>query len=224
MIPSDPATEERLLHKAVTVAFGLVVMVACGVALTGPVGARGSARQAGSAMRLQDVSAESATDVWGVGSTSGQNQEPAIVRWDGTALSAVPTNLGSGAPGEIVPGELHGVSADAATDAWAVGNTSPPRTHMVQSLVLRWDGNRWARVPSPNPSSLANDLKAVQANGPDDVWVEGEYFDQRTHRHPVFVIHWDGRGWSTVRLPRAIAKQVLISGFTSFDPIGPKAA
>ncbi|MEA2313061.1 MAG: hypothetical protein QOE28_3029, partial [Solirubrobacteraceae bacterium] len=199
-------------------------MVVCGVALADSVGARGSARQAGSSLRFQGVSAESAADVWAVGSTQGENQEPAVAHWDGTALSQVPTNLGSGAPGDIVPGALHGVSADAPTDAWAVGNVSPPRTHMIQSLVLRWDGNRWSRVPSPNPSRLANDLQAVQANSPDDVWIEGEYLDQRTHGHPPFVIHWDGRGWSTVRLPARIAKEIQLSGFTSFDPIGPKSA
>ena len=212
------------MRKGVTVAVGLVAMAVSGVALGGSAGARGSARQAGSPVRFQDVSAESATDVWAVGSTGGDSPEPAIAHWNGTALSEVPTNLGSGGPGGTAVGELHGVSADAPTDVWAVGNEAPPRTHMVQSLVMRWDGTSWSRVPSPNPSALANDMTAVRANGPDDVWVRGSYFDQSTHRHPVFVTHWDGQAWATVRLPKAIARQVQLFGFRSFDPVGPRAA
>src|SRR5207244_2312205 len=100
----------------------------CGVALVGSVGAHGLARSASASVRLHDVSAVSASDVWAVGYTQGENQEPAIVHWDGHGLSAVPTNLGSGSPGEIVPGQLSGVSAESATDAWAVGNVSPARS------------------------------------------------------------------------------------------------
>ena len=49
-----------------TVVVGVAVAAGCGVALVGSVGARGSARSA-SAVRLQDVSAVSASDVWAVG-------------------------------------------------------------------------------------------------------------------------------------------------------------
>ena len=216
-----------MLRKLEMFAVGLAAAAGCAVALSGAAGAAGARHLPASAdpsVHLQDVSAESASDVWAVGYTQGDIQEPAIVRWDGNGVSGVPTNLGSSAPGGIVPGQLFGVSADSTTDAWAVGNVSPVHSHMFQSLVLRWDGSRWSRVPSPNPSPLFNELDAVQANSPRDVWAEGAYFNPRDHQHLVFVIHWDGSGWSTVHVPTGIAQQIKVSGFRSFDPIGPRNA
>src|SRR4051812_6092095 len=135
-----------VLCKMWTVAFGVAAAVGCSVALVGSVGAHGPARSASSSVRLQDVSALSASDVWAVGQTQGENQEPAILHWDGNALTPVPTNLDSASPGGIEHGELHGLNADEEADAWAVGNVSPPREHVIQALVLRWDGRRWSRV------------------------------------------------------------------------------
>jgi hypothetical protein len=207
-----------------TVAVGVAVAVGGGVALVGSVAARGLARSSSASVRLQDVSALSASDVWAVGSTQRESEEPAIVHWDGHALSPVSTNLDSGSPGEIVPGQLSGVSAESATDAWAVGTMSPRRSHMFQSLVLRWDGSRWSRVASPNPSPVSNYLQAVKANTPEDVWAEGQYLDLRNHQHRLFVIHWDGSRWSTVQLPAYVARQVQLFGFRSFDPVGARSA
>ena len=204
-----------------------MVLVVLAAALAGvlpaavPAGARHLAPSADSGLQLEGVSAESASDVWAVGVTSGSDQQPEIVHWNGTGLSRVPTNLAPA--GQIIPGELHAVSADSPADAWAVGWVSPPRTHMVQSLVLRWDGSRWARVTSPNQSPVANDLKLVKAIGPSDVWAAGDYLDTRTHTRRSVVIHWDGTKWSTIQFPAAVAKQLAISGFTSVDPVGPKS-
>src|SRR4051812_35811327 len=175
-----------VLRKMWTVAFGVVAAAGCSVALVGSVGAHGLARSASSSVRLEGVSAVSASDVWAVGQTQGENQEPATLHWDGNTLSPVPTNLDSGAPGGIVPGELHGVSADAPAGVWAVGNVSPPREHVIQSLALRWDGSRWSRVATPNPSALSNDLYAVKANAPEDVWAEGEYLNTSNHQRRLF--------------------------------------
>ena len=73
---------------------------------------------------------------------------------------------------------------------------------------------------SPNPSPLSNDLQVVKANTPEDVWAEGEYLNLPNHQHRLFVIHWDGSRWSTVKPPARIARQVQLCSFWLFDPVG----
>src|ERR1700690_3276681 len=58
-------------------------------------------------------------------------------------------------------GRLTGVSADSASDAWAVG------VGVSGGLTLHWDGTSWTPVPSPSPSSTT-ELDAVSALSPSD--------------------------------------------------------
>ena len=72
----------------------------------------------------------------------------------GGAVQAAPA-MGRVVSAGTVPsiaGQLHGVSADSATDAWAVGfsETNPnPR----QTLIVHWNGTAWWRVPQPSPGT-----------------------------------------------------------------------
>jgi hypothetical protein len=87
--------------------------------------------------QLDGVSAVSATDAWAVGHYDARQIVPLIEHWDGRRWSKVPS------PSPDTPfggSDLSGVSADAANDAWVVGNvdSAPP-------LVEHWDGTRWIR-------------------------------------------------------------------------------
>lgn len=43
---------------------------------------------------------------------------------------------------------LASVSADSATDAWAVGSYSDDTTGAIETLILHWDGTRVGRLGS----------------------------------------------------------------------------
>jgi hypothetical protein len=62
--------------------------------------------------------------------------------------------------------------------------------------VLRWDGTRWAHVPSPTPAGGA-DLTGVSATSASDVWAVGSYgIVGRT-----LAMHWDGTNWTRLPTP-----------------------
>src|SRR5205085_8775844 len=61
-----------------------------------------------------------------------------------------------------------------------------------RTLIEHWDGNQWSIVPSPNNSPSHNQLSAITAISPTDVWAVG-YF--------ALIEHWDGNQWSVVSAP-----------------------
>ncbi|HUJ07327.1 MAG TPA: hypothetical protein VLX31_14555 [Streptosporangiaceae bacterium] len=82
------------------------------------------------------VAALSARSAWAAGWTMGG--QTAIFGWDGTRWRRVP----SPSPGGRSGSELHGVAANSADEAWAVGCArcfGPGST----TLILRWNGTAW---------------------------------------------------------------------------------
>jgi len=73
---------------------------------------------------------------------------------------------GSAGPGTAVPVHsiLHGVTATSARNAWAVGLTVAEKT-----LILRWNGTAWKRVPSPGGLGLLG----VAATSARNAWAVG---------------------------------------------------
>lgn len=103
--------------------------------------------------------------------------------------------------GVATRGQLLGVSAISATDVWAVG-----LDRQQHSLVEHWDGSVWRRVASPDPARRNDELNAVVAIAPDDVWVVGSF----GLAHPTgLVLHWDGSGWQRRLLPYAARHSFL---------------
>ena len=146
----------------------------------------------GTAYYITGVAAVSARSAWAVGYTSIVNSEVAstlILHWNGATWTRVPS------PNHGV-GEITGVAATPAGTAWAVGCTGGCFTadgHGLLStsatLILRWNGTAWTRVPSPDPGPFA-DLSGVTALSGSDAWAVG------TASGRTLILHWNGQMWS----------------------------
>jgi hypothetical protein len=146
--------------------------------------------------QLNGVSAESATDAWAVGSYLPSNDStPLILHWNGTAWKVVKSPAPSGSTG----GQLNGVSAVSAADAWAVGYGSyfdAPD----EPLTLHWNGTAWKVVKSPAPSGSTNtQLNGVSADSATDAWAAG-WYDASGVGLPL-ILHWNGTVWKAVKSP-----------------------
>ena len=118
----------------------------------------------------------------------------AILALGGLGTRSVAASGRSLALGSGRSGSLNGVSANSATDAWAVGYYINPTTFANETLVLHWNGTEWSKVASPNPGGTsANDaLSGVSANSAIGAWAVGGY-----PFGPTIVLHWNGTSWST---------------------------
>jgi hypothetical protein len=88
------------------------------------------------------------------------------------------------------PFTLAAVSADSATDAWAVGNSSK---------VLHWNGTTWTEVTTVKSSAYPN-LDGVDALSPSDAWAIGSY-QTASDSGKTLMLHWNGTNWARVPTP-----------------------
>ncbi|MFL6072076.1 MAG: hypothetical protein ACJ73S_01515 [Mycobacteriales bacterium] len=158
---------------------------------------------------LADVSTLADTTAWAVGTYhDGALRRPLAQHWDGAAWRRqdlplpVDDTSPNGAPKDDI--ELHGISARADDDVWAVGEAGliGGLSGSYRTLVYHWDGTRWQLVPSPNPhgTGLAHRLYSVVAVGPSDVWAVGEYELPGQGSNPL-ALHWDGTSWHEAFVP-----------------------
>jgi hypothetical protein len=149
---------------------------------------------------LEGVTAASAREVWAVGSTTGE--KTLIERWNGTTWQRVP----SPNPGPSHGGFLRSVTTVSAHFAWAVGGAFGTSTRGTQSLILRWNGTAWKRVPSPNPgvpggsTDLGVGLGGVSASSARQAWAVGN-LSCGCGPGPAVILHWNGTSWKKVPSP-----------------------
>jgi hypothetical protein len=133
---------------------------------------------------LTSVSAMSPDTAWAVGwsqaSLSGPEQT-LVLHWNGTRWTRV-ASPSAGTAGS----QLDAVSAISATDAWAVGHAAVS-SQADSTLILRWNGCRWARVASPNQGSSA--LDGVSTISSSDALAVG------TSGTGTLALHWNGSRW-----------------------------
>jgi hypothetical protein len=146
---------------------------------------------------LFGVAATSPSNAWAVGTSwDGNVRKSLILRWNGQKWSKVASpNPGAGYQGT----ELARVDATSAGNAWAVG-TYTPVGKSNQSLILRWNGQKWSKVPSPNPGGpkRSNYLSAISAVSATDAWAVGTYAtNTQTIRTKPLLLHWNGTTWKT---------------------------
>lgn len=142
------------------------------------------------ASRLLGVSALSSRDVWAVGNRCAHFgaciPRTHIIHWNGVRWSPVSILTPS-----RFANHLTSVSALSAGNVWAVGAYCPTRACPGQrTLIVRWNGRRWARVPTPNPGASRNLLAGVDAISPMQAWAVG---DRGTD---TLLLDWNGTGWS----------------------------
>jgi hypothetical protein len=146
------------------------------------------------------VSAASATDALAVGPnpTAATVQGPFADHWNGKAWAGrrlpVP-------PGRVAT--LEGVADVAPGDGWAVGFSTTSSNSQDRTLIEHWNGTSWSIVPSPNPAggiSGSDDLDAIAAVSPTNIWAAGDDFIQGGTINLVFE-HYNGVSWTAVPPP-----------------------
>jgi hypothetical protein len=148
---------------------------------------------------LSGVGAASDSDAWAVGYTCAglarfHRRCPPFramtLHWNGRRWRLVRN------PG-LEDSRLLSVTAHSRSEVWAAGRhcaaagaAFPTGTcsHAV-ALILRWDGTRWSKVPSPSSSiTLTSAVNPVSAT---DAWVLGKDSTGTT-----VLLHWDGSTWA----------------------------
>jgi len=138
-------------------------------------------------------------------------------------VAVVPSpNATAGTPPVATGNQLVAVAAASPTSVWAVGsyNSGTAAAPLDQALVEHFDGTSWTVVPSPDQTNVngavtQNELLAVSADSPTDVWAVGYYADVNVYGFPVnqlLVEHYDGTAWS-----------LLPSTSQPFDVFGPRS-
>jgi hypothetical protein len=118
----------------------------------------------------------------------------------------------SAKPGEA-PTTLLGVTAVTSAEAWAVGGIGEPELPTAVA-IMRWDGDRWLPVAAPSAGTTLNELRAVDASEPNDVWAVGR--TSSGFGEQPLVLHYDGTGWSNVQLPSEVAG--VLDGVVALSP------
>lgn len=113
-------------------------------------------------------------------------------------------------PGGSGFSSLAGVKVLSPCSAWAVGEYGSGST--LASLIVRWNGNSWTQVKSPNPGSPteANLLRAVAATSPHDAWAVGDTSIMAFAR--TLIAHWNGKSWRHVTSPNGPGITDILQG------------
>ncbi len=99
---------------------------------------------------------------------------------------------------------LNAVSADSASDAWAVGSYYDGHSNQF-TLAEHWIGTGWKIAGSQSPngggSQTGAQFEAAAALSPTNAWAVGRYFSFTAHNQLPLIEHWNGTTWSVVGSP-----------------------
>jgi hypothetical protein len=147
---------------------------------------------------LRSVHGLTAGNAWAVGSATIIERKsttviPLIEHWHAGAWHAVkgPT-LNSPA------GEFLGVASKGASHVWAVGDVFDSSIPAERTLVEEFIDGKWVVVPSPNGSTLDNQLWGVAAGFDGTVWAVGHTWASPNGPLNTLAMRWDGTSWSIV--------------------------
>lgn len=147
---------------------------------------------------VQGLSAQSAHDIWAVGTyrTNPNNpiDLPLIEHWNGSYWSIVNQSYSS----TFATGGLTSVVALAANNVWMAGTKrSNVSSAVTQTFIEHWNGSQIQMIASPNPiHTTSNYLKAITAGSANDIWSVGISDTGNT-----LTEHWDGSQWTVVASP-----------------------
>ena len=110
------------------------------------------------------------------------------------------------------------ITCTSEANCWAVGDRFDSRSGFptLQTLIERWNGTAWTRIPSPNSNADAterNSLEGVACTSVSDCWAVGSYeysdnsfpFPQRYVQ--TLILRWNGSTWSIVASPNSSATE-----------------
>ena len=143
------------------------------------------------------VAALSDTNVWAVGTYTGNGWQALIEHWNGQQWTIVKSPSGSAYYNSF----LFGISAVSSTNIWAVGYAEP---NNEITLVEHWNGTSWSIIPSPNSSRGLDHLNGVTALSSTNVWAVGSVIE-----------HWNGRVWSIVSAPQLNGEPNSVTAISS---------
>jgi hypothetical protein len=109
-----------------------------------------------------------------------------------------------------------GIAVLSATDAWAVGHYDAATYFgpVPLSLIEHWNGAQWSAVPHQRvSSSVSDELLAVAAAGPTDVWAVGDYVSSGIAQ--ALIEHWNGVAWSLVPSPFVVSLGYKLTAITA---------
>ena len=149
---------------------------------------------------LKGISTLSANDIWAVGEynpgvpPTETGRRTLTQHWDGTAWQIIPSPNPSWTGLDLAT--LEDVVALSANDVWAVGYSEDFASLRLNTLIMHWDGLRWRIARSPNPVGLdlPNQLFAVEAVSPTNIYAVGEMglYNQ------ALILNWNGARWNVV--------------------------
>jgi hypothetical protein len=167
---------------------------------------------------LFGVAATSASNAWAVGCAGDCYNDFApistlVLHWNGTAWKRVPS------PSPGLGSTLTSVAATSAKNAWAVGCSAfcEISSAAPQTVILRWNGTNWLRVPSPASAAIGalNGVTATSANRAWAVGCTGHCFGPGATTHTL-ILGWNGTGWSKVASPSP--GNSVLAGVTAISP------
>ena len=152
---------------------------------------------------LNAITAISASDIWAVGSfyNTSFTISAFALHYNGTVWSVtiLPQPAVTGPSSPI----LHGVTAVASNNVWAVGENEEVPGLGITTLIEHWNGSAWSIVPSPTPGAYPT-LNAVAARSASDVYAVG--FNEPSVNGGVqqgLILRWNGSTWSADTDPTA---------------------
>jgi PASTA domain len=151
------------------------------------------------------VSAISATSAWAVGEAGpfGPDGPNALAeQWNGTNWVRQPVPIVG------LASQLQDVSMLPDGTAWAVGLYVTP-TEEHRSLAEFWTGSRWVQAPVPTQGQAEDQLHAVTALSPTNVWAVGTQTVQDSSTQLPLIEHFDGLRWTQVTAPPVAAGSAL---------------
>jgi hypothetical protein len=168
------------------------------------------------ASNLTGISADSADDVWIVGTyelevtSSDYADETYSLHWNGSSWSIIsmPLEPGTNPNFEYVFDSVHAISP---TNVWAVGqavNVAEPSS--ATTLIEHWNGTAWSIVASPSVGTGDN-LTGVTASSATDVWAVGYDTPSGSSTAQTLTLNWNGTAWSTVASPNASTGSSLLT-------------
>ena len=115
-----------------------------------------------------------------------------------------------------ISGGLGGVADASASSAWAIGDTSFNASG--RTLILRWDGTAWARVPSPDPGTSRR-IAGVAAASAGSAWAVGCTGCNTSTSATVrtLILRWNGAAWTQVPSPNPGTNSYLTGVATASD-------